>query len=167
MDNKKFIASLLEYAFFFVAFYWMRLPLHEWLHLTTLLTFGGWGYIEYAVFGAHVIIERMPTHPTIVAFSGGLGLGILFLIFLLWELHSENWEVVAAIIPQMTSELGYGTFEGLLLPVLGFFGQELTFEQFVSYSFIIGAASFFIGLAYSLYFLLPHIVERKKEEASR
>jgi len=158
MNIKHFIFGTLEYTFFFVAFYWMRLPLHEWFHLHALLAMNGYGYVEPTIWGAHVIIERMPTHPTVVAFTGGLGLGLLFTAFIYWEWISQNVEPMAAAIPQAASELAYGVFEGLYLPVLGFFGQRLTIEQFRLYGFIIGGTFFFAGLAYSLVLLIPHLI---------
>jgi len=163
MNVKHLISGAVEYAFFFTAFYWMRLPLHEWIHLQALLAMDGYGYIEPTIWGAHVIIEKMPAHPTILALTGGLGLGILFAAFAYCEWISQNIEPMAAAIPQAASELAYGVFEGLYLPVLGFFGHRLTIEQFRLYGLIIGATFFFAGLAFSLVLLLPHLIYNRPE----
>jgi len=158
MNIKHFVFGMLEYVFFFMAFYWMRLPCHEWFHLQTLLIMDGYGHIEYTIWGAQVVITDMPQHPTVVAFAGGLGLGLLFIAFAYWEWISNNIEPLAAVIPQAASELAYGLFEGLYLPVLGLMGQKLTIEQFRLYGLIIGGTFFFAGLAYSLVLLIPHLI---------
>jgi len=143
---KEMLLSIAEYVIYFTIFYFVRLPVHEWCHLSVLRMFGGDGYIRATLWGAETVFTRMPSHPTAVAFAGGLGLGTIFL-FLIWtDWIDGDWEEVAALLPNCLSELSYGAFEGLFIPGIGLFGGKLVMSQFIKYGFIVGAAGWTIGL---------------------
>jgi len=146
MNIKQMILSIAEYVTYFVIFYYVRLPIHEWCHLSILRMLGGDGYIRATLWGAETVFTRMPTHPTIVAFSGGLGLGTIFL-FLMWtDWIDGDYEEVSALLPNCLSEYSYGVFEGLLIPGIGLFGGKLTMAEFLKYGTWIGVAGWTFGL---------------------
>jgi len=151
---RDFLMSMAEYVTCVIIFYFVRLPVHEWFHLEVARLFGGDGYIIKTFWGAATIFTKMPTHVTIVALAGGLGLGTLFLILAYWDWHDWDIEEFSALLPHALSEVSYGTFEGLFLPVLGFFGTKLTMEQFLQYASIIGVAGWIVGLLIGWYILL-------------
>jgi len=152
MKVRQMLFSIAEYVTCFIIFYFVRLPVHEWLHLDVARLFGGDGYIIKTIWGALTVFTKMPRHPTVVAFAGGLGLGAIFLILAYWDWHDWDFEEFAALLPHAFSEVSYGTFEGLFLPVMGFFGTKLTMEQFIQYGTIIGLAGWIIGLLIGWYF---------------
>jgi len=140
------IQSIAEYVIYFILFYYVRMPVHEWIHLEVLRMFGGDGYIRATFWGAETVFTKMPSHPTCVAFAGGLGLGTIFL-FLIWtDWIDGDWEEVSALLPNCLSEFSYGVFEGLFIPSIGFFGAKLTQAQYIKYGTTIGVAGWTFGL---------------------
>jgi len=148
------LLSIAEYVTCFIIYLFVRLPVHEWIHLTVLRLFGGDGYIVPTFWGAQTVFTRMPTHVTIVAFAGGLGLGAIFFALAYWDWHDEDIEECAALLPHALSESFYGVFEGLFIPIIGFWGAKLTMEQFLQYASIIGVAGWLIGLLIGWYIWL-------------
>jgi len=151
---RDFLMSMAEYVTCFMIFYLVRIGVHEWFHLETAILFGGEGYIIKTFFGALTVFTKMPRHPTVVAFAGGLGLGAIFFALAYWDWHDWDIEECAALLPHAFSETAYGIFEGLFLPIMGFWGAKLTIEQFLQYASIIGLAGWLVGLLIGWYLWL-------------
>jgi len=154
MNVRQMLFSIAEYVTCFMVFYLVRLGVHEFFHLEVAILFGGDGYIIKTFWGASTVLTKMPTHPTVVAFAGGLGLGTIFFILAYWDWCDWDFEECSALLPHAFSETAYGIFEGLFLPVMGFWGTKLTIEQFIQYGSIISLTGWIIGLLLGLYLWL-------------
>jgi len=143
---RKMLSSITEYVVYFMLFYYVRIPIHEWIHLDVTRIFGGNGYIEKTFWGAQMVFTKMPTHPTVAAFAGGVGLGLIFLFLIYLDWIDWDVEEIAALLPHCLSEFSYGVFEGLLIPGVGLFGTRLTQAQFIKYGSMVGVSGWTFGL---------------------
>lgn len=147
MKLKPLLMSIAEYVLYFALYMYFVIPIHEWIHLQLLKLFGGDGYIAMTWYGGGVVFTKQPTHPTIVALSGGIGIAILYGIIAYWNYISMDWEELASLLPNIGSQLFYGIFEGTYIYVM-------PFQEFLKWGTLIQMIGWSIGLIASFYILI-------------
>ena len=107
--------SIAKFATFFVVFWAVMTPLHEWFHLLLLRSFGGNGYIIKTWYGAAVNWTTQPTnHFIAIAYIGGIGVALVYVAMLAWCWYDPFLpELAAALFPWVSGQLAYGIFEGM------------------------------------------------------
>jgi len=145
------LISILKYASYFAVYYLIRTPVHEWIHLYVGSFFGGEGYIIPALWGATTVFTRSPSNTAVTYFSGGLGVGGVYMLLIYWRWRERNFEECAALFPHSFSEFSYGLFEGLYLPSGGLIGDLYTLNEYVGVSVMVAVAGWTVGLLVGWY----------------
>jgi len=95
----------------------LSVGMHEFYHLAVLKLLGGEGYIRLTLWGGYVTPELAPAWGMwIVLLSGGSLTALTLAILGLW--FEDEVEERAAVLPHITTQLGYGVCEALLWPRL-------------------------------------------------
>jgi len=147
---KRIALSIAEYAACYIIFTIMTVPMHEWVHLVVARMLGGDGYIVATPFGALTVLTKIPEHFYLVAFSGGIFTAIVYLILFIWDVHDNDVEEYCSIIPLITSQLGYGVFEGM-------FVASMPMDAFISWGTVVLIVCWGIGMLASLCTLIYHL----------
>lgn len=148
-EKHKVLSSIYDFMVCFllynVAF---PIPLHEFLHLSVLRWCGGDGVIQIFPGAVVTIPTKNPTTPhgiLLSAFSGGLGVGLIYFLMLSRE---DEIEERLAILPQMFAQTSYGMFEGLyFLTGIKFFLEYMPHALYIPFILVAG---------YTVYQLLQH-----------
>jgi len=68
---------------------------------------------KLALWGATTVFTRLPSNTAVTYFSGGLGVGTVYMLLIYWSWVDRDFEECAALFPHSFSELIYGVYEGL------------------------------------------------------
>lgn len=141
MGCKAAVICIFLFLVFFTFFYTSITPLHEWLHLTVGEFFGGEGIILHTSYGGSVHYTVQPSHFGFDALIGGVGVASIYtaLLIVLW-FNRDAWnpEIIAALMPCVTMQLGYGVFEGVFL-------TRLQHATYIYYGGIVSIVCFTVG----------------------
>ena len=154
MSLRRVFLSMAEYVVCFAIFFILIIPIHEFCHLYILRLFGGNGYIKLSWFGASTVFTKNPSHPGLVALSGGLGVAGFYALLAYWDWIDKDIEEFASLLPFISSQLSYGIFESIYV-------YTMPVWEFVKWSDIVLVAGFIIGLLPSLYFLIKRLAEMR------
>lgn len=155
MVSKENIISVVSVFLFAILFYGMAIGLHEVIHLSVLRALGGDGHLIFSWYYVFIVYDQFPVPvygDMLVAFSGGVGIGILFLLLAL--LNFDDAEEQAALIPLAIMQLTYGIFEGLFI-------RTMSLYDYCYLGQIIGFGALAFGTIPSMYIMYKKFMKER------
>lgn len=154
MGKLKASLAFTKFLVLLFAFNYFTTGIHEWIHLSVLKYFGGNGYIVRTwLGGGATVFTKNSSNPFIVALSGGVFVGLLFLAIALLDWSTFDSEGFAGVLPIALSQISYGVFEA-------FFMYSMPRGEYMAWAGLANAIGLFIGLPISLWVLAVSLMQK-------
>jgi len=159
MDWKNAAWSITIFIWCYLLYYALTTFIHEALHLFTLRSFGGEGYITLTASGGLTQFTKLPAPEGMfmIALSGGIGVALIYTMFAIINFKQHSTEEFAALLPFIFGQLAYGLFEG-------FYVFTMPRVVFNYYGAIIANVGFIAGLIAGLFLVADAVAGHLAKE---